>query len=51
MGEQLKIIKELEEKIKQIKEEHSMIIRKMQADHSNELEELKKKHKEEILNL
>ena len=51
MGEQLKIIKELEEKIKQIKEEHSMIIRKMQADHSNELEELKKKHKEEISNL
>lgn len=28
-----------------------MIIRKMQADHSNEIEELKKKHKEEISNL
>ena len=45
MGEQMKIIKDLEEKIKQMREEHSMNIRKMQSDHSNEIEELKKKHK------
>ena len=28
-----------------------MITRKMQTDHSNELEELRKRHKEEISNL
>lgn len=47
----MKIIRELEEKIKQLKEEHSMNTRKMQSDHTNELEELKRKHKEEVKNL